>query len=424
MYYAQYSRRGPMANGSQVQLSLLQFKRHSYINVEGKLDASRFYIIRQGQFQISKESEIIEEDTGNILYPGDFFGVVSCMSNHASIESAKALTDVTVICVYRDQFGILLQKYSPIAIKIIKSFSHKLRYFDSAITRLSFKGNVEENPKYLYNIGDYYIKKKQLSHAFHAFKKFIQYCPGDQNVAQAKKLMLKIQPHIKEEQFTKKQEGFNRQYRDNELIFAEHEPGSVLYIIQKGRIKITKIVDNNEVLLAVLKPGDIFGEMALLEDKPRTASAISFGESELLAVGKDNFAIMVKTNPQLGTKLITLLSERIWKAYRQLANILISDPLGRLYDTLLTVVEENRIPVSHNEGYTFDFGPEELIKMVGFPADKGNLLIQKLFENKKFKLQGNKIIVTDLEELAKHVEFYKKMDLLERKRQKFAAKSE
>ena len=56
--------------------------------------------------------------------------------------------------------------------------------------------------------------------------------------------------------------------------------------------------------------------------------------------------------------------------------------------------------------------------------DKGNLLIQKLFENKKFKLQGNKIIITDLEELAKQVEFYKKMDLLERKRQKFATQSE
>jgi CRP-like cAMP-binding protein len=413
-----------MANESQVQLSIMQFKKQSYINVEGKQDASRFYILKQGQVQISKESEIIEEDTGNILYPGDFFAVVSCMSNHASIESAKALTDVTVICVYRDQFGILLQKYSPIAIKIIKSFSHKLRYFDSAITRLSFKGNIEENPKYLFNIGDYYLKKKQLSHAFHAFKKYIQYAPQDSNVQEAKKYMLKLQPHIKEEQVSRKQEGFNRQYRDNEIIFCEHEPGSALYIIQKGKIKITKIVHNNEVLLAVLKPGDIFGEMALLENKPRSASAISFGESELLAVGKDNFEIMVKTNPQLGTKLITLLSERIWKAYRQLANILISDPLGRLFDTLLTVVEEERIPISHGEGYTFDFGPNELINMVGFPADKGNLLIQKLFENKKFKLQDNKIVVTDLEELAKQVEFYKKMDLLERKRQKSSTKSE
>jgi len=411
-----------MTETSQVQLSLMNFKKNSYINVEGKQDADRFYIIKVGQIQISKEAEIVEEDTGNILYPGDFFGVVSCMSNHPSIETAKALTDVTVICVYRDQFGLLIQKHSPIAMKIIRSFSHKLRYFDAAITRLSFKGNIDENPHYLYNIGDYYLQRKQLNHAFYAFKKFIQYCPEDTLVQKAKQTMLKLQPHIKEEQLLIKQKGFNRHYSDNEVIFLEHEPGEELYIIQKGKIKITKIVDNNEVLLALLKPGDIFGEMAILENKPRSATAISFGESELLAVSKSNFEVMVKSNPRLGTKLITLLSERIWKAYRQLANILISDPLGRMYDMLLTVVEENRIPISHHTSYTFDFGPDELIKMVGLPMDQGNILIQKLFENKRFKLQDRKIVVTDLEELSKQVEFYKKMDQLERKRQKLAPK--
>jgi len=375
------------------------------------------YIIKEGKVQISKEAEIVEEDKGNVLYPGDFFGVVSCMSNHPSIETAKALTNVTVICVYRDQFGLLIQKYSPIAMKIIRSFSQKLRYFDSTITRLSFKGNVEENPKYLFNIGDYYLKRKHFNHAFYALKKYIQYCPDGENVEKAKSILLKLQPYIKDDNSVKSQKGFNRNYKDNEIIFCEHEPGDELYIIQKGKIKITKIVDNNEVLLAVLKPGDIFGEMALLENKPRSATAISFGESELLSVNKKNFEAMVQNNPMLGTKLITLLSERIWKAYRQLANILISDPLGRMFDMLLTVVEENREPIIHNAQYTFDFGPDELIKMVGLSMDKGNLLIQKLFQNKKFKLLDGKIVVTDLEELQKQVEFYKKMDYLERKRQ-------
>jgi CRP-like cAMP-binding protein len=152
-----------------------------------------------------------------------------------------------------------------------------------------------------------------------------------------------------------------------------------------------------------------------------TTRCCSYGESELLAVSKNNFEIMVRQNPQLGTKLITLLSERIWKAYRQLANIMISDPLGRMYDTLLTVVEEHRVPITHNASYTFDFGPDELIKMVGLPADKGNLLIQKLFENKKFRLEDKKITTTDVEELKKQVDFYKKMDMLERKRQKLSA---
>ncbi len=231
------------------------------------------------------------------------------------------------------------------------------------------------------------------------------------------------QSPLKDGGATNAQQGFNRQYEDNEIVFLEHEPGNELYIIQKGKIKITKIVDNNEVMLAMLKPGDIFGEMAILENKPRSATALSSGDSVMLAVNKANFEAMVQKNPQLGTRLITLLSERIWKAYRQLANILITNPLGRLFDTLLTIVEENRVQIVHNASFSFDFGPDELVKMVGLAADEGNVLVQELFKNTKVKLQDNKIIVKDLQELVKQVEFYKKMDALDRKRQKTGNKS-
>ena len=92
-----------------LKLQVTPFKKDTYINVEGKLDANRFYIIKDGQVQISRISEVIEEDTGNILYPGDFFGVVSSMSVHPRIETAMALTDISVIAIRREQFGDLIQ---------------------------------------------------------------------------------------------------------------------------------------------------------------------------------------------------------------------------------------------------------------------------------------------------------------------------
>ena len=144
-----------------LKLQVTPFKKDTYNNVEVKLEATRFYIIKEGQVQISRISEVIEENTSNILFPGDFFGVVSCMSNHASIETAKALKELALISVYREQFDLMIQKHSAIAMKIITSFSHKLRYFDSAITRLSFKENVEEDPKNLFKIGKYYQEKNQ-----------------------------------------------------------------------------------------------------------------------------------------------------------------------------------------------------------------------------------------------------------------------
>ena len=207
-----------------------------------------------------------------------------------------------------------------------------------------------------------------------------------------------------------------RNYGDNTMIFCENEPGNELYIIQAGKVKITKIVDE-EVLLAVLKSGDIFGEMALLENRPRSASAITFGDVTLLAINKSNFENMVQAQPQLATRLIQLLSERIWTAYRQLENLMIRDHLGRIYDTLLIQIEKQKIKITPKQSHNFEFGFRELFNMVGLPAEKTDMLSVQLLEDKHFKLEGGKIICTDLDELEKSVQFYRKKSIMERKRE-------
>ena len=396
------------------QLSLAQFKQGSFIIVEGKEDSPVFYIIRSGSVQVQKEASVVEEDTGNILNPGDFFGVISTMSGHPRIETAIAISDVVLIVVRKDQFGVLIQKNAPIALKIIRSFSRKLRYFDAALTRMSFKNAVEEDPSHLISLGEYYQKQSQFSIAAYAYMRYIQNNPVGAFVTQAQQNLAQLKNYLKTGAI-QPTSGFSRSYEDNEVIFLEHEPGQELYIIQQGKVKITKIVDNNEIMLAVLGPGDIFGEMSILENKPRSASAISFGETVMLAVNKDNFQSMVINQPQIATKIITLLSERIWTSYRQFANLLITDPLGRVFDTLLTQVQKNQVRIQKHAQYTFEFGAKELITMTGLQNNEGKMIIRQLFENPKFKLADNKIHVTDLEELAKQVAFYQKQSSIQRK---------
>ena len=78
---------------SPLQLSFVNFKKDSYIIVEGKQNADRFFIIRSGKVRITKDVEVVEEEGGNTLGPGDSFGVVSTMSNHSHIETAQAMSD-------------------------------------------------------------------------------------------------------------------------------------------------------------------------------------------------------------------------------------------------------------------------------------------------------------------------------------------
>ena len=410
---------------SPLQLAMVNFKKGAYIIVEGKQNADYFYILRNGKVRVSKEAEVVEEEGGNVLSPGDFFGVVSTMSSHSHIETAQAMSDVSLISVHRDQYGLLIEKNTPVAMKIIQGFSRKMRYLDEALTRLTLKSTAkEDDPSHLFKVAEYYARQSQYNQAFYAYYQFIKYCPEDPNIKLSKERMAKIKPYAKAVYLENSEEEFNRVYPKNTMIFSESQPGQELYIIQKGSVKITKIVNNNEVLLAVLKPGDIFGEMSLLENKPRSASAIAFEDATLLAVNKANFQGMVTKQPQIITKLTQLLAERIWFIYKQLANTQLSAPLGRLYDYLLIHLEKNRVPINTGEAYTFDFGPKELINMVGFPPQDGNAVIKQLFENKRFKLIDNKIHTTDLDEIEKQAKYYRKMEKIEKARKAGSIKNQ
>ncbi|HUX37588.1 MAG TPA: cyclic nucleotide-binding domain-containing protein [Rectinemataceae bacterium] len=399
-----------------LQLSFVNFKKDSYIIVEGKQNADRFFIIRSGRVRVSKETEVVEEDTGNILGPGEFFGVISTMSNHSHIETAQAIEDVTLISVYREQFGLLIEKNTPIAMKIIMAFSRKMRYLDEALMRLTLKKTGENDPSHLFKVGEFYARQSQYNLAYFSYYQYLKYCPNGPDVATARDRMIKIQPYAKAVYLDGSAEEFNRFYPKDTMIFPEGMPGTELYIIQKGQVKITKIVGDSEILLAVLKPGDIFGEMSILENKPRSASAVAFEDAYLLAVNKANFERMVKTQPQIVTRLTTLLSERLWFIYKQLANTLVSDPLGRVYDAFHMTLEKDRVPLRAGASYAFDFGPKELYGMIGIPASDGNVVVQKLLENNKIRLVDNKFTVLDLSEIEKQCEYFKKMQKIERAR--------
>ncbi len=404
-----------MAN--PLQLSIVNFKKNSYIIVEGKPNAFQFYIIRSGKVRISKEVEIVEEEKGHTLGPGDFFGVVATMSSHSHIETAMALTDVSLIAVRKDQYDLLIERNTPVAMKIIQGFSRRMRYLDEAVTKLTFKNTATEDPSHLFKVAEYYARQSQYNQAYYAYYRYLQHCPYGENVTLAKERMSKIHPYSKAVYLEKKPNEINRTYPKNTMICSESEPGDELYIIQKGTIKITKIVDDKEVLLAMLKPGDIFGEMAILENKPRSASGIAYDDVTLMVANRANFVRMVQTQPQLITRLTQLLAERIWVVYRQIANIVMEDPLGKLHDRLWVELEKNRVQVEAGTPYTFEFGPKELINMVGMSLEEGKGVLQKLFENKKIKVVDNHIFMSDCEEIKKQAAYYRKMEKIRKSRQ-------
>jgi len=404
---------------NQFQLSNLNYKKDAYVIVEGKQKADFFFIIKEGNVKIFKEAIVGGED--DVLGPGDIFGVISTMSSHSQIESAMALTDVVLISVQKNQYVELIQRNTQVAIKIILQFSKRLRYLNETLARLTLKNTAEAGPSHLYNVAEYYLSQKQYNQAMHAYGKYIQHCPDGEKITFAKNKYAKLVDSIEQTEFNKNE--LTRTYRRNTMLFAEGEPGDELFIIQKGSIKITKIVDNKEVLLAMLKPGDILGEMALLEGKPRAASAVAFEDCDVMAVNKANFELMIENQPQLIAKITTLLADRLWLINKQLANTMISNPIGRMYDALLIQLEKNRVLLDSATPYTFAFGRAELFNMVGIPEKEGNILLAQMIEKKKIQIIGNKIQTISTEEIFKQAEYFRKMDKIEKAKQESRLKN-
>jgi CRP-like cAMP-binding protein len=254
----------------------------------------------------------------DILGPGDLFGIVSAMSSNSHIETAQALEDVILVVVHRTQYSELIQKNPHLSMKIMLQFSSRLRHLNESFLQLTLKSAFKVDESDFFAVGEYYDYQGRHKQAFHAYAKYIEYYSTGENVTIARKRLtnMSAQRDLKFMEFNPNEA--NRIYPDGTMLFAEGEVGREMFIIQKGTVRIVRVVNNKEVLLAMLKEGDVFGEMSLLETKPRTASAVTDEGCQVLVVNHDSFKLMISDQPQLIAKITTILANRIWSIYKQL----------------------------------------------------------------------------------------------------------
>jgi len=105
--------------------------------------------------------------------------------------------------------------------------------------------------------------------------------------------------------------------KTNEIIFPEEGPGDAMYIIKSGTVKITKKVKEQENTIAVLNPGEFFGEMALLDGLPRSAAAKGASDASILKITRDNYMTLRQQHPQTALKIIDILIKVLSNRLRQ-----------------------------------------------------------------------------------------------------------
>lgn len=387
-----------------LQLSIVHFKKGSYLFVEGNPESDRFYILQKGFVRTFKDLEV--ESSENNLGPGDFAGVISCTAGKKQIETVVAVTDVQAISVKKDQYPELIKTNASVALKIIRTFAKRMRLLNEKLTQLTLKNITTATPEQLYIIATYYEKVAQYNSAIYGYYQYMKECPNGINIEKAKQRFVALKAQTQAVYFETSKETV-RSYPKNTMIFSECQSGSDMFIIQSGQIKITKIVDNNEIILAVLKKGDFFGEMALLENKPRSASAIAHEDCTLMVINKNNFNLMVQTQPQLIARLTTTLAERLWTISRQLTNTQLKNSHHKLIDMLALQLEKINAIRNNITNYQFDLTAYDLANMCGIPKEEQSIAIETFMRDPLIKLVNNKIYVLNCSEVIKTALFYR-----------------
>ncbi|MBA4070271.1 MAG: Crp/Fnr family transcriptional regulator [Gemmatimonas sp.] len=132
-----------------------------------------------------------------------------------------------------------------------------------------------------------------------------------------------------------------KNYPKGSVILFEDDPGDALFVVRTGRVKVVLLADDGrEVILSLLGVGEYFGELALIDDQPRSAHVIAMEESALLVLRRDDFRRRVESSPGVAWALLQELSRRLRRADEKIGSLVLLDVPGRIARMLLDAAED------------------------------------------------------------------------------------
>lgn len=191
-------------------------------------------------------------------------------------------------------------------------------------------------------------------------------------------------------------ERFGKTYSAASPIYDEGERAEFCYLIQSGRIRLVKRIRGSERSLTVLKPGDLFGEDALLANTARSASAIALTDAQVLALDRKTFAVLLSTNAEVASRLVEQLVRRLRNAEEQLENAMLRDHPSRIVNTLLRLASTTEPTV---DGHVIAISPLELSSRVGLDVDTVKKTVQQLRDGGYLHIVDERIVIPDIEAL-------------------------
>ena len=210
-------------------------------------------------------------------------------------------------------------------------------------------------------------------------------------------------------------ERFARDFPAGAVLFEEGQPGDYMYVVQSGEIEIRRQVGETERVLAVLPAGEFFGEMAILNGRPRSATAVVRTAGRLLVIEGRTFEAMLRARPEIALRIIKSLATRLESANQHVELLLLPTPNHRVVQCMRHMAEEQmQLAGTHFTPGTAILVPkqvEDIAARVGLPVHEVIDVVDRLRQARLVMLaedagiEGNGFIVPEVGRLLEFLEF-------------------
>jgi CRP-like cAMP-binding protein len=191
-----------------------------------------------------------------------------------------------------------------------------------------------------------------------------------------------------------------RAYPKGSVILFQDDPGDSLFVLRQGRVKVVLIgEDGREVILGVLEPGAHFGELALIDDQPRSAHVIAMDDAQLLILRREDFRRRVEANPTIAWALLTELSRRLRRADQKIGGLVLLDVPGRIARLLLDLADEAGAPTIEKP-----LTHQTIAQMIGASRETVSRAMKEFQDAGLIRVERRRIAVGDRDALEKRAQ--------------------
>ena len=402
----------------------MQYTKGSIVYFEGDKD-ERIFILQKGILVLTTTDVETHQPVTEQVKNGEFFGVKSALGRFPREETATALTDCVSIALTIQEFEQIFSSNKEIIMKMLRVFSNQLRLIHKK-TEAILNNVPEDQQTGMIAVAKSFYNDEEYLSCCDICVKFLSLYPNTAKkdevaklYADAKLRNTKIKEKIKSSDTTEEDEEasgalkqfalpafkrFAKQYKPGNVIISEFEPGNSFYLIQSGRVQLVKCVNGAKKNLDIMKPGEFFGEMAILDNSPRSATCVAIGNVECLEFNKENFQLLIMGNPQIAIILLKLFCKRIYDQRRRLRTLAIKDVQARIADVFLMFDEMNPSANVNDRQRKFNVSAADVAHWAGLSPEATRDEINKFVEKRKIEVYDNYIIVDNIADMKRIVD--------------------